>query len=195
MLSRVTFPIGELLKTQVRSEAERFGLSVAAKPDSQGLCFVGAVSMPDFLSRYITMKRRPVIDETGLRIGTHHGTALYTIGQRHGFEVEGSATSRGPFYVVGVEVAANTLRVSSRREDAERTSVALSDEHWINEKPDFPARFEAQARYHEKVVGVTLTREGGVLAAEFDEPHLVARGQSMVLYSGGEIIGGALIAS
>jgi tRNA-specific 2-thiouridylase len=194
ILPRVIFPVGDLLKSQVRDLAKRYDLPVAAKPDSQGLCFVGEVSMPEFLSRFISLTNGPV-EEQGKKIGTHQGVALYTVGQRHGFEVEGSATSRGPFYVIAIDVASNTLHVSSKREDAARGKAALSDEHWIGDTPSLPARFEVQARYHENPVFATIAREQNILTAVFDEPHLASPGQSLVLYKGESAVGGAIIAS
>lgn len=209
MLSKALFPVGALLKTQVRQLAKRFALPVAEKPDSQGLCFVGEVTMPEFLSRFISLESGPVVDAKGNRVGTHHGAALYTLGQRHGFEVEGAGTSRGPsprrnglqpresgpFYVVGVNVATNTLRVSSRREDAARKTVVLSHEHWVSGMPSLPSRYEVQTRYHEKPVFATVARENGTLTATFDEFHLASPGQSIVLYTGDRVIGGAVIVS
>jgi len=194
-LSRTRFPVGGLLKTQVRKEAKRFNLPVASKPDSQGLCFVGEVSMPEFLSRFIDVKKGPVVNAEGKRIGTHQGAAFYTVGQRHGFDIEGEATSQGPFYVVSIDVASNTLRVSPKREDAARTSVVLSDEHWIADMPSLPMRFEVQTRYHEKPVFATVRRDGETLSAVFEEPHLASPGQSIVFYTGDTVAGGAIIAS
>lgn len=194
-LARVHFPVGELTKPQVRAAAKRFDLPVAQKPDSQGLCFVGEVSMRNFLSRYIPVEEGAVIDMQGKTIGKHQGAAFYTLGQRHGFEAATGNSSQGPAYVVSIEVATNTLRVSPRRGDAERRAAALQDEHWVNNAPAVPARLEAQTRYHEKPVLATLAREHGRLIAMFDEPHIASPGQSMVLYDGDVVVGGGIIAS
>ena len=179
---------------QVRELARRFELPVAAKSDSQGLCFVGEVSMQDFLSRFITVRPGEVLDRQGAVIGVHQGAALYTRGQRHGFEIRGGATSRGPFYIVSVDVTTNTLRVSSRKEDAESTVVYLSNEDWPSGSPCFPARYETQTRYHERPVFATVARDSGRLTATFEEPHLASPGQSIVFYDGDKIVGGAIIA-
>src|SRR3989344_2576606 len=98
-LSRTLFPVGELTKHEVRALAKRFGLPNSGKPDSQGLCFVGDVSMEEFLARFIPLIPGSVVDVSGKTIGEHQGAALYTVGQRHGFSSSGSASMR-PHYVV-----------------------------------------------------------------------------------------------
>ena len=193
ILSRVSFPVGELQKAQVRDEAKRLNLPVANKPDSQGLCFIGEVSIRDFLARFIPVQNGPVIEMGGNRVGTHLGAALYTVGQRHGFEIEGAATVHAPFYIVKIDAPTNIIYVSSRREDAAKTSIILSDEHWISGMPQLPGHFEVQARYHEKPVFTTLIHDGDTLTARFDEPHVASSGQSLVFYRGEEVVGGAVI--
>jgi len=188
-LARTYFPIGGLSKVDVRKEATRRLLPVATKPDSQGLCFIGEVSMRDFLSRYITLVPGPVVDETGARIGEHDGAALYTIGQRHGFTTGSSV----PQYVVGVDIATNTVRVSARREDGARISVHLTDVSWVHREAPLGKPLRAQARYHEKPVEVTLSKEGSVLCATFAQPHIASSGQSLVIYDGDTCLGGGVI--
>src|SRR6202044_1789497 len=107
-LAHTLFPIGGHTKPRVRALAKKFGLPNADRPDSQGLCFVGDVSLKDFLSRYITLVPGDVVDEGGKVVGTHDGAALYTIGERHGFSAPGTV----PQYVVGVDVSRNSVRIS-----------------------------------------------------------------------------------
>ncbi|HEY4510981.1 MAG TPA: tRNA 2-thiouridine(34) synthase MnmA, partial [Candidatus Paceibacterota bacterium] len=87
VLSRTLFPLGLLTKGEVRARARALGLPNAARPDSQGICFLGDISMKDFLSHYIELKDGDVLDEKGSVIGRHKGSILYTIGERHGFEI------------------------------------------------------------------------------------------------------------
>lgn len=188
-LARTLFPIGDLKKSEVRRLAKKFGLPNAEKHDSQGLCFIGDVSMKDFLGRYITLKQGEVVDETGKTIGTHDGAALYTMGERHGFSSSGPA----PYYVVGTDVARNIVRVSSKREDAARRSVRLSDVHWIGDAPTMPLSASAQARYREKPFGTTIEMHDEGLVATFDGPRIAAPGQSLVLYDGDTCLGGGII--
>jgi tRNA-specific 2-thiouridylase len=189
-LVRTAFPIGGLIKSEVRKAAERFGLPVAQKPDSQGLCFVGEVSMRDFLSRFIALEHGPVIDMRRRIIGEHDGAALYTLGQRHGFTARDSSE---PHYIVGIDVENNTIRVSGKREDAARRSVLIRDMHWVYREPRFPYETTVQARYHEEPVPAVLSlHESGVFVT-FTQPHIASAGQSLVIYEGEMCLGGGTI--
>lgn len=189
-LARAMFPIGSMLKSDVRALARKFNLPVADKPDSQGLCFVGEVSMAEFLKRFLRVVPGPVVCN-GKTIGEHEGAALYTIGQRHGFSTPHSASH--PYYVIGVDVAHNCVHVSARREDATQSAVLLSDVHWVYREPMFPCTVQTQARYHEKVVGATLTKDAEGVMATFERPHIASPGQSLVLYEGDMCLGGGII--
>jgi tRNA-specific 2-thiouridylase len=190
-LSRTLFPIGEHTKPQVRSLAKEFGLPNAQRPDSQGLCFVGDVSMKDFLARFITLEKGNVVDIEGNVIGTHDGAALYTIGERHGFSASGSHAH----YVVGVDIERNIVRVSVERADGAQHSVGISEVHWISEAPALPVSVQVQARYREKPFKVKIIRENNELVADFDEPRIAASGQSLVFYEGETCLGGGIINS
>jgi len=188
-LSRILFPIGGYSKKEVRLLAKRFALLNAEKPDSQGLCFVGEVSMKDFLGRFITLRQGDVIDESGKVIGRHDGAALYTVGERHGFTSTGSEAR----YVVAVDISQNVLKVSSVRADASRRVVGISDMHWISEPIELPLTAEVQARYREKVFQATIKMRGEEITATFDQPHIAAPGQSLVFYDGDRCLGGGII--
>jgi len=189
ILSRTLFPVGEFTKPQVRELAQKFDLPNAKRPDSQGLCFVGDVSMKDFLGRFIELRPGPVVNEEGQTIGTHSGAALYTAGERHGFTAKGSRVQ----YVVSVDIAQNTIYVSENREKAAKLSAHVSDMHWIGAEKSTPFSALAQARYREKPFEVTFTNESGSALAAFREPHIPARGQSLVLYDGEVCLGGGVI--
>ena len=199
-LARTMFPIGGMLKSEVRALAHKFNLPVAQKHDSQGLCFVGEVSMAEFLKRFIPVVSGEVLCE-GTVVGEHEGAALYTIGQRHGFALRSVPDAgAGPYYVIGTDVAKNQVHVSLRREDAERRSVALSDVHWVYREPKLPCSIHAQARYHERGVSATITKEPHGFVATFAQMHIVSPGQSLVFYQppgqGGEgdvCLGGGII--
>ncbi len=190
-LARAQFPIGGMLKSEVRSLAGKWALPVAGKPDSQGLCFVGEVSMGDFLKRFIPVLRGPVMQD-GNRIGEHEGAAIYTVGQRHGFSTP-ERSSSGPLYITAIDVAQNILHVSSRREDAARTAVPLEDVHWIYREPRLPCMLKVQARYHEEPIGANITKGENGITAVFDTPHIASSGQSLVLYDGDSCLGGGTI--
>jgi tRNA-specific 2-thiouridylase len=191
-LKHVLFPVGELQKTQVRKEAVRFELPVARKPDSQGLCFVGEVSMRDFLARFLPVESGPVRSRDGKVIGEHEGAALYTIGQRHGFSTGGAQEAH---YITRIDVEKNTLYVSPKREDAARTSLVLEEITWVHHEPAQWRGLRAQARYHEEPVSVKLEKKNSHFAAIFDTPHIASPGQSLVLYDGDTCVGGGVISA
>jgi tRNA-specific 2-thiouridylase len=184
-LLRTIFPIGDLLKSEVRELAKRFGLPNAAKKDSQGLCFIGEVSMRDFLARYIPVHSGHVVDLNGNSIGKHEGAALYTIGQRHGF----TTSNVRPHYIVKIDTARNILHVSGERLDAAVNSVLLDAIHWIDPSAA-PRHASAQCRYHEQPVEVSIEKRGNELKVTFAQPHIASPGQSLVLYNGEVCLGG-----
>lgn len=188
-LSKVLFPIGHLQKSEVRALASKFGLPVSHKPDSQGLCFVGDVSIPEFLGRYIDLEKGPVVDRAGNVVGEHDGVALYTIGQRHGFRT----LLNTPQYVVRADIVGNTLMVSDDKADTLSESCTLREVHWIGERPEEGAELDAQARYHAPVARATLERTVETWRAEFAQPELLSPGQSLVLYRGDECVGGGIV--
>ena len=179
-LARTQFPVGGMLKSEVRALAQKYNLPIAKKADSQGLCFVGDVSMGEFLRRFIPVSVGAVVCE-GKIIGEHEGASLYTIGQRHGFSAQQDSEAQ-PYYVVGIDVDKNQVHVSKQRKDAERSSAALSDVHWTYREPPLPQTVRAQARYHEQSVGATITKEGDGYLATFEHPHIASPGQSLVFY-------------
>lgn len=189
-LARTVFPIGALRKKDVRKLALQFKLPNAEKPDSQGLCFVGEVSMEEFLGRYLTLRPGPVLEDDRA-IGTHTGAARYTLGQRHGFSFE-DAANEGAHYVVATDVEANTITVSPERSHAMKKEIFLKNIHWINETPAFPFETDAQARYHETPVRVRIESNDRVRVI-FPEPHLISPGQSLVVYKDERCLGGGVI--
>ncbi len=191
-LARTLFPVGDMVKKAVRAKARSLGLPVAEKHDSQGLCFVGDVSMPDFLRRYISVVRGNVLDMHGKVIGEHEGAALYTVGERHGFTVEGSDIAGVAHYVVRIDTARNEIVVSSARADAQTRSTALSEVHWIHHAPR-DTELAVQARYRETPFAARIkhTRHGHVL--ESPEPHIFPPGQSLVAYQDDICLGGGII--
>ena len=187
-LARAMFPIGHLQKKEVRALAKRFKLPVAEKPDSQGLCFIGKVSMRDFLSRFIKVENGPVVDTSGKVVGEHEGAAFYTLGQRHGF-----ISSGGPYYITDINVQKNTVHVSTQREDAQVLRASLTDTSWIHREPVLAHTYDAQARYHEKPIRATLSRSDDDLEVSFQESHIAPPGQSLVLYEGEVCLGGGTL--
>lgn len=186
-LQKTLFPVGALTKPEVRARAERFGLPVARKHDSQGLCFVGDVSMDEFLARYLPLEKGKVLDVSGAIIGEHDGAALYTLGKRHGFRVMNRSAERAPLYVTAVDTKANTITVSPSPECAYVGEVALRNTNFFSDISG--THMLAQARYRETPVACRV--EGARVL--FEKPHLAPRGQSLVLYDGDTVAGGGII--
>ena len=196
-LSRVLFPVGALQKRHVRVLAREYGLPNAAKSDSQGLCFVGDISMRDFLQRYITVERGEVLNEEGRTIGSHAGAALYTIGQRHGFSVEGVDVSQKPHYVIATDTQCNTIVVSPLRLRAARLSVELHDTSWVSHMPTQPFSADVVTRYREQHCSAVIEpgEPSALVRVTFRAPHVCALGQSLVIYDGDRLLGGGIMGS
>lgn len=122
---RLRFPLGESTKPQVRAEAERAGIAVAQKADSQDLCFLAGTGKERFLARHGAQRERPgdVVDRAGRRLGRHRGAHGYTVGQRRGLGVGGTGE---PLYVLRTDVATNVVTVGPR-EALATTTVPLRD--------------------------------------------------------------------
>lgn len=193
ILSKTIFPIGSLTKKEVRYRAASLALPVAKKPDSQGLCFVGDVSMGDFLKRFISIQEGELVNERGRTIGVHQGAALYTPGQRHGFTVLDASLSKKPHYVIHVDVEHNRVMVADTPQGARRIAASLAQVSWIGDEPELPLKTQAQARYREDTAPCIVSRGQGGLVASFSEPRLLSAGQSLVLYNGDVCLGGGII--
>lgn len=194
-LSHTIFPVGELEKSEVRKLAEKYKLPVAEKKDSQGICFLGDVSMEDFLSHFITAKPGRVLNMDGETIGKHKGLVYYTIGERHGFEVTQKSPTSGPFYIVAKDVETNTLVVSDKEAEIlefSPTKIILKNVNWINEpeKPELTGRI----RYRGEKLPIKLSLVGRRLSVEFKNPvRGLSLGQSIVFYEGENCLGGGIM--
>ncbi len=185
-LDYLRFPLGALPKARVRVIAAELGLGVAAKPDSQDICFV-----PDGDYAALVRKLRPeadtageIVDLTGARLGMHRGLIHFTVGQRRGLEIGGSTE---PLYVVRLEPETRRVVVGPRRALAV-DATRLSGLNWIG--GDHRGPVTAKVRSMAKPVVARL--EGDRLS--FTEPEYgVAPGQAAVLYAGERVLGGGWI--
>ncbi|MBI4138972.1 tRNA 2-thiouridine(34) synthase MnmA [Candidatus Uhrbacteria bacterium] len=195
-LKQTLFPIGHLRKAAVRSLAKQWKLPVAAKPDSQGICFVGKLDLAEFLRKKIPSRPGRIVNPDGDPLGRHDGLDQYTIGQRAGIRV-----SRGgkAWYVAGKDLKRNELLVvpSDDHPLLYRTSAVLHDLRWTRgAAPTMPLRGDVQVRYRQPPVRAVLTpgTKKGTVHVEFDAPvKAVAAGQSAVIYRGKECLGGGVI--
>jgi tRNA-uridine 2-sulfurtransferase len=158
-LSHTLFPVGHLEKSEVRRLAHILKLPVSEKKDSQGLCFIGQVTMNEFLSHFLTIQHGNVLNTKGEVIGTHKGAVLYTIGERHGFEISKKKSDDGAFYMVAKDMKANTITVSNKEPEIitfSPTSIVVKNVNWITE----PLRqtLSARIRYRGEKIPVSKAR-------------------------------------
>ncbi len=191
-LARSLFPVGSQTKTETRSHAERLDLPVAAKPDSQHLCFAPAGEAAAFVETRAPELARPgeVVDPSGQVLGSHGGTHRYTIGQRRGLGIATHERS----YVVDVDAAANRVVVGSAELLARRGLVA-GGVNWISERPNGPFEGTVKIRYRGDETEAVVEPIGADRArVQFRVPQrAVAPGQAVVFYDGDLCLGGGWI--
>ena len=132
-VSKLMFPIGGLMKQEVREIANKAGLPSARRKDSQGICFLGKINYNDFVRRFLGEKEGAIIElETGKKLGTHRGYWFHTIGQRKGLGLSG-----GPWFVVKKGIEENTIYVSRGYgvETQYGNEFRMHDFHFITDNP------------------------------------------------------------
>ncbi|MBU2052218.1 tRNA 2-thiouridine(34) synthase MnmA, partial [Patescibacteria group bacterium] len=133
-LRQVLFPIGHLLKSQVRRQARQRGFHVWSKKDSTGICFIGHdLPFKEFLKRKIKPHPGDVVDRVGQVIGRHEGVEFYTIGQRHGFRVATKNTASQPLFVIQKDIKSNRLIVGNKQ-DLAKKEFQVEGWSWINQR-------------------------------------------------------------
>jgi tRNA-specific 2-thiouridylase len=186
-LEHVLFPVGELEKPQVRAIAERFGLHVAEKPESQDACF--ALHGPTEVLRAHApraLAAGDIVDASGARLGTHGGIGRFTVGQRKGLGLPG-----GPWFVTSID-AENDRVIVGREADLTVARVVAEDIVWHGAGT---ADVRAQVRYRMAAVPAVATVDGDRLVVAFETPvRAVAPGQAVVCYEGDVVVGGGVIA-
>jgi tRNA-specific 2-thiouridylase len=195
-LDFLRFPLGGLPKSEVRRIAGEFGLAVAAKPDSQDICFVPDGDYAKIVRAVRPEGARPgriVHAETGEALGEHAGVIHFTVGQRRGLEIGGQPE---PLYVVGLDAEAAEVRVGPRRLLAVG-AARLVETNRIGPLPDAP--LAAKVRSLAKPVPVVLEAplgDGAATTIRFAQPEYgVAPGQAAVIYAGERVVGGGWIDS
>lgn len=191
-LEKTLMPLGKLKKSEVRELAKNFDLPTADKPDSQGICFIGEVSIKEFLSQYIKTKAGPIKTGNGKVVGEHDGAVFYTIGQRHGLKVGGGM----PYYVIGKDIKANTVFVTSDLADKglHRDKFIISSPHWIDEVPKLTEEYQIRTRYRGKLIKGKLKKLSDTFEVKLAEPdRAITPGQSAVIYDGEKVLGGGII--
>ncbi len=202
-LKHVLFPVGGLAKPEVRKLAKKFKLPNADKKDSQGLCFIGKIDVKDFLAHYTkdnpASKPGKVLDEKGGVIGSHSGSLFFTIGERHGFEVdaEHKTAHDRPLFVIAKNIKANTISVSDRQSGSTSSKeVRILNTNWTEGKaPAAKSELTARSRYRQPLQRIKIRSvDGSTAAIEFIEPQeALTPGQSLVMYDGDRCLGGGII--
>ena len=192
-LARTLFPVGDMTKAEVRAHAERMGLPVAAKAESQDICFVPDGDYAGFVGRHTTPRPGPIVDDTGEVLGEHDGVHRFTIGQRRGLGLPGGTPAR---FVIGISASDGTIRVGGAHAlmasglRAERCS-------WVDSAPAAGASVLARIRHRSPPVPAVVEGLDGELVLRFESPvRAVAPGQAVVLYDAHrpeQVLGGGWI--
>jgi len=196
-LSRTWFPLGEMSKHEVRKLADQYRLPVAAKPESQEICFVPGGDYARFLAAYQrehgaqeSSGAGEIIDRDGKTLGRHNGLHHFTIGQRKGL---GLATG-SPLYVISMDT--ETRRVVVGGEDnLYATGCALKDVNWVSiSEPAAPVRAQVKIRHKHVPAPATVGFENGFVTVRFDDPQrAITPGQAAVFYQDDLVLGGGWI--
>jgi tRNA-specific 2-thiouridylase len=199
-LAETLFPLGELLKDEVRQIARDRGLPVHAKKDSTGICFIGERPFREFLAKYLPANPGPMRTPEGEVVGEHQGLMYYTLGQRQGLHIGGiHDRPELPWYVVAKNIEDNALIVAQgEHELLFSTALIATDASWIGEPPaglSEGLRCTAKVRYRQADQDcVVRAVEHDVVEVRFDERQRgVAPGQFVVFYTGERCLGGAVI--
>lgn len=198
-LAKTLFPIGDFLKSQVRTMAKELELATHAKKDSTGICFIGEKRFKQFLNEYVLAKPGDIQDSMGEIIGRHDGLMFYTLGQRQGLGIGGMRGSdNDPWYVVDKDVKKNALIVAQGAHHPLLYVQGLicGPIHWLDEsKNELPLTCHAKTRYRQSeqacVISPPSNKQHYVM---FSSPQrAVTPGQYIVFYNQNQCLGGATI--
>ncbi len=198
-LSRTLFPLGDLHKPAVREMAADAGLALAAKPDSQEICFIPGGSYSQFLKAYLDEQGRELPDSsgelvaagTGEVVGHHEGIHSFTVGQRKGLGL----SSPDPLYVLKIHPDSHRVEVGPDTDLYSRT-LRADRLNWVSiAAPTEPIRVSIKIRHrHEPAPATLRVVDEDTIEATFDEPQrAITPGQSAVFYQDDEVAGGGWI--
>lgn len=200
LLARTLFPVGGMVKAEVRRIAHERALPVHDKHDSTGICFIGERPFAEFLAGYLPAQPGVIEGPDGRRLGTHKGLMYYTLGQRQGLHVGGvRGASEAPWYVAEKDLARNVLVVVQEHDHP----LLLSSEfetaaaHWIGGEPpaaEFACTVKTRYRQADQACEVTVGADGSCRVRTRTPQRAVTPGQSAVFYDGETCLGGAVIA-
>jgi tRNA-specific 2-thiouridylase len=192
-LAHALFPLGEMPdKHGVRAHAMRMGLPVAAKPDSQDICFVASGHYADTVVRWRPDAGEPgdIVDDDGRVRGRHDGLARYTVGQ--GKRLGSASVVDGRRQVVVALDPARRQVVVGRRDGSTR-EVRLREVNWLITPPDAPLACQVKLRARETPQAATIYAGTAAAEVRLETPALPAPGQACVFYEGSRVLGGGFI--
>lgn len=182
-VSKLMFPLGKLMKHEVREIALKAALPTARRRDSQGICFLGKINYNDFVRRFLGEQEGDVVEwETGKKLGKHKGYWFHTIGQRKGLGLGG-----GPWFVIRKDIEENVLYVSRNYDRQYGREFLLRDFHFITENPWTPSVANREITFKirhtpEFTKGVLSRTEEGYLITTDTDLQGIAPGQFGVVY-------------
>jgi len=187
------FPLGALIKSEVRELARQFSLPVAERADSQDLCFLAGGDYREFLLRYAVKGTGPgkIVNRQGKVLGEHQGLAAYTIGQRKGLGI----AAPEPLYVLEKNLADNALVIGFERELGQST-LKTGVVNWISGRaPETDLRVQVKIRYRADLAwGILHPMQDGCSVVDFERPlRDITAGQQAVFYDGDQVLGGGII--
>ncbi|CBL47027.1 Probable tRNA 5-methylaminomethyl-2-thiouridylate-methyltransferase [gamma proteobacterium HdN1] len=218
-LAKTLFPLGKMLKPEVRRIAKEQGFTNHAKKDSTGICFIGERRFRDFLQQYIPAQPGQIVSESGAVVGEHQGLMYYTIGQRQGIGIGGiKDADENPWYVLHKDLDKNQLLIGQGNDHPRLFSRTLNASRieWVSGKPpSLPLICTAKTRYRQPDQSCTVSAmphnpslnaghepfaeaqgEPYGISVHFDEPQrAVTPGQYVVFYQGDVCLGGGPIES
>ena len=192
-LSKIIFPIGHLLKSEIRKIAEKNNLATAKKKDSQGLCFIGKIDVKDFLKEFIKNKKGKIIDiDSNKNIGEHTGVLFYTIGEK----VNGK-------YIIKKDLEKNILYVASEMSNNLLTNNLILENVNFNTELKVGEIYELQERYHApetkiKIIKLKQNKKDKNIHISYeliikDKSFIYTSGQSLVFYKKNILVGGGIM--
>lgn len=198
-LSKTLFPLGHLLKREVREIARKANLPTSEKKDSTGICFIGERPFREFLNRYLPRQPGEMQTPDGKVIGQHEGLMYYTLGQRQGLGIGGSRESNGePWFVAGKDMQRNVLIVVQGHDHPLLLNDGLvaSQLHWIaGHEPQTHWVYAAKTRYRQPDAPCEIDRlDSSEVEVRFGQPQwAITPGQSAVIYESNVCLGGGII--
>ena len=196
-LSHALFPIGDIIKPEVRRIALEYDLATAKKKDSTGICFIGERRFHQFLKNYLPSRPGNMETIDGVKVGEHDGLMYYTIGQRKGLNIGGNNKFLNkPWFVVGKNLNKNVLLVSQDEYDPLLLSnrIIVKDYSFVHDIPEDGKLYQAKFRYRQPDTNVYIKIiDDKTLEVRYDKSYAVTPGQVCALYNNEVCLGGGII--